>query len=158
MALAAGLLAMVGCHSYTPVESPAPGAVARVTVPGRSAIEGLNMAVETASVEGVVLSAGDTIVLALRRRQQWGNAGTMVVDTVRLTRERLSSIEVKEFSTRKSVLLGAAIAGAVTTLALILDVGNAEGVPAAEDELFPPGGTVITFPVGSIIAKLLGGS
>ena len=159
MALTAGLLAMAGCHSYMPSESPAPGTVARVTVLGRPAIEGSSAAVETATVEGVVLSAGDTIMLAMRRRRAWGDGGgTMRVDTVRLTRDRLSSIEVKEVSTSKSVLLGAAIAGAMTALVLTLDVGHREGVGSLpEDEDPSAGGTVITFPIGSIIAKLLGG-
>ena len=155
MALAAGLLTLVGCHSYTSAESPAPGSVARVRV---RAVEGSSEAGETAPVEGVVVSAGDTIVLAMRLRREWGNtSGTRRADTVRLARERLSSIEVKEAASGRSLLLGAAIAGAMTALVLTLDVGHIEGVGAREEEEVSPGGTVITFPLGSIIAKLLGG-
>ena len=159
VALAAGLLTTVGCHSYTPSESPAPGSVARVRVAGSVAIGGLGVATETASLEGVVVSARDTIVLVMRRRREWGNAGgTMRADTIRLTRDRLSSIEVKEFSTRKSLLLGGAIAGAMTALVLNFDVGHIPGLgDEEEEEEVSPGGIVITFPLGSIIAKLLGG-
>ena len=151
---------MVGCHSYTPSEAPAPGTVARVrvAVPGSSAVDGLNVAVESASLEGVVVSAGDTIVLAMRIRREWGSAGgTLRADTVRVTRDRLSSIEVKEVAVGKSLLLGAAIAGAATTLALILDIGHVDQVGAPGDEDDSPGGAVVSFPLGSIIARLLGG-
>ncbi len=155
LALAAGLLAIVGCYSYVPSVSPAPGTVARVRIP---AVEGSNGAGETASVEGVVVSAGDTIVLAMQIRREWGNAGgTLRADTIRLARARLSSIEVKEAAIGKSLLLTAAIAGALATLALTLDLGHGEGVGPPEEEEESPGGTVITFPIGSIIAKLLGG-
>ena len=156
MALAAGLLALLGCHSYTPSESPAPGSVARVRVP---AVEGASEAGETASVEGVVVSAGDTIVLAMHMRREWGSdGGTLRADTIRLTRDLVSSIEVKEAAIGRSLLLAAAVAGALTTLALTLDLGHGEGVGVQEEEEdVTIGGIVITFPVGSIIAKLLGG-
>ena len=159
MALAAGLLTMVGCHSYTSVESPAPGTIARVTIPIRAAINVPNARAGTASVEGVVLSAGDTIVLAMRGRGEWGESQeTTRIDTVRIARDQRSAIDLKEFSMGRSVLLSAAIAGAVTVIALTVNaVSNQDGDAPIEDDLFPPGGTVISIPVASIIAKLFGG-
>ena len=158
VALAAGLLAMVGCHSYVPVESPAPGTIARVTIPVRAAINVPNGRGGTASVEGVVLSARDTIVLAMRSRGNWGEAReTIRIDTIYVPRDQQVRIEVKEFSTGKSVLLGAAIAGAAAAVALTLEIANAEGVAPPEDDPFPPGGTVISVSVASIVAKLFGG-
>ena len=159
-ALAASLLVMVGCHSYIPSDSPAPGSVARVRIPTGSAAEGPNAVAETASLEGVVVSAGDTIVLAMRIRREWGNdGGTLRTDTVRLSRDRLSSIEVKEVATGKSLLLTAAIAGAAMALALTLDVGPGIGLGDPEEEEEEPsvGGAVITLSLASIIAKLFGG-
>ena len=153
------LLAMTACHTYTHVESPAVGTVARVTVPVRGTNGDASAPVQAASLEGVVVSAGDTIVLAMPIRREWGDAqGVMRIDTVRLLSDQLSAIEAKGPSTGKSVLLGAAIAGGVTTLALILDIKNGgDQSPVPDDEEFPPGGAVVTLRLASVWAWLVGG-
>ncbi|HIF23157.1 MAG TPA: hypothetical protein EYQ27_14960 [Gemmatimonadetes bacterium] len=153
------LLAMTACHTYTPVESPAVGTVARVTVPVRGTTGGASAAVQAASLEGVVVNAGDTIVLAMPIRREWGDAqGVMRIDTVRLLRDQLSAIEAKRPSTGKSVLLGAAIAGGVATLAVILDIKNGgDQSPVPDDDEFPPGGAVVTLRLASVLAWLFGG-
>lgn len=131
MVLAAGLLVLGGCYSYTPVQSPPRGTIARVTLPARSAIEGVpGTAGATASVEGEVLSAGDTIVLGMRSVREWGtDVGSIRIDTVRIPRQTLSIIETKELSMAKSTAMGAIIVGTVVAVSVLLDIGGAPDAP-----------------------------
>jgi len=159
-ALAATLLVLGGCYSYTPVQTPARGSIARVTMPARSAIEGLpGTNGSTASVEGEILSAGDTIVLGMRSTREWGpDVGSIRLDTVRIPRLTLSIIERKELSMPKSIAAAATIVGTVVAVSLMLDIsGSKDGdTPFDGDDL--PEGAVISFSISSVIAKLLGGS
>lgn len=114
-----GALLLSGCHTYLPVQSPTPGAVARVHVPVRSAVTNPNAPAPTASVEGTVLSVGDTIVLEVRTRQHFGALQEVVQENVyRVGLDEVVSIEVRELSGRKSVLLGVGILGGISLLAL----------------------------------------
>lgn len=117
--LGAVVLAGGACHTYTPVEAPVPGTIVRVHVPVRSAISNPNAPPQTVSVEGQVLSASDTIALATRIRQQAGLFREIVqYDTLRLTIDDLAGMEVREFSTARSLVLTGVILGGATGLAL----------------------------------------
>ena len=114
-----GALLLSGCHTYLPVQSPTPGSVARVHVPVRSAVTNPNAPAPTVSVEGTVLSAGDTIVLEVRTRQHFGALQEVVQENIyRVGRDEIVAIEVRELSGRKSVLLGVGILGSIGLLAL----------------------------------------
>lgn len=118
-AAALGALLLAGCHTYLPVESPAPGSVARVHVPVRSAVSNPNAPPPTVSVEGTVLEVGDTIVLEVQSRRYFGALQELVQENVyRVGRDEVVSIELREFSGRKSALLGVGILGGIGLLAL----------------------------------------
>ena len=53
------------CHTYVPVERPAPGTTVRVTVPVSSALDNGNAAPRTAGIDCDVVSIGDTLGLAV---------------------------------------------------------------------------------------------
>ena len=114
-----GALLLCGCHTYLPVQSPTPGSVARVHVPVRSAVTNPNAPAPTASVEGTVLSVGDTIVLEVRTRQHFGALQEVVQENIyRVGLDEVVSIEVRELSGRRSVLLGVGLLGGIGLLAL----------------------------------------
>ncbi len=118
VAAVAFLGALAGCYTYR-VDAPAPGAVARVHVPVLSAADDPNEAPETASVEGIVVEYGDSIVLATKIRRDIGAYREVVRDdTLRIPVEGTTRIEVREFSRAKSTVLGAVIAGGAALLAL----------------------------------------
>ncbi|MDE2761254.1 MAG: hypothetical protein OXQ94_03765 [Gemmatimonadota bacterium] len=118
-AAAAGVFALSGCHTYLPVETPALGSVARVHVPVRSALADPGLPPETASVEGVVLEAGDTLVLEVRTRRVIGAFNEFVQEnTYRVPRHDLVAVEVREFSPGRSAVLGSAIVGGAVFLAI----------------------------------------
>lgn len=114
-----GVFVLSGCHTYLPVETPAPGSVARVHVPVRSALVGPGLPPRTASVEGVVIEAGDTLVLEVRTRRVIGTFNEFVQEnTYRVSREDLVAVEVREFSPGRSAVLGSAILTGVAFLAI----------------------------------------
>ncbi len=114
-----GVSVLSGCHTYMPVETPAPGSVARVHVPVRSALEEPGLPPRTASVEGVVVEAGDTLVLEVRTRRVIGTFDEFVQEnTYRVARDELLAVEVREFSPRRSAVLGSAIVTGVVFLAV----------------------------------------
>lgn len=114
-----GVLAPSGCHAYLPVETPVPGSVARVQVPIRSAVADPGLPPETASVEGVVLESGDTLVLEVRTRRVIGAFNEITREnTYRVARDELVSVEVRQFSPRRSAVLGSAILGGTVFLAV----------------------------------------
>ncbi len=116
---AAGALLLSGCHTYLPVQSPTPGSVARVHVPVRSAVADPHAPAPTASVEGTVLSTGDTIVLEVRTRQRIGALQEVVQENIyRVGLDEVVAIEVRELSGRRSALLGVGILGGIGLLAL----------------------------------------
>lgn len=147
---------MTACHTYTPVSAPAPGSTVRVHIPVRSAVDDPNAPTPTRAVEGQVVSAGDTLVLATRDRFEYGAYREIVqYDTLRLGPEQHSTVEVREFSNRKSVVLGLAVTGIVVGAA-ILALGNTFG---SEGEGLPdetPNSSVIGIPLGSLLGWLPG--
>lgn len=112
------VLTVSGCYSYRQVEEAPVGAVARLRVPIQSAIVDPNSPPGTVAVEGKVISVGDTIRFEASTRHTLGLFRDVVqYDTLSVAREGLASIEVREFSTTKSVLLGVGIAAGTAALA-----------------------------------------
>ena len=104
-----------GCHNYRVVETPSIGSIVRVRVPVTSALDRPNAASQTASLEGQVVSVGETLLLATQSSRTYGAYREVVqFDTISLSADQVSVIEVREFSSTKSVLLGVVItAGAL---------------------------------------------
>ncbi|MCY3600490.1 MAG: hypothetical protein OXN85_11055 [Gemmatimonadetes bacterium] len=134
VALLGVVLTAPGCYSYRLVDDAPVGAVARLRVPIQSAIVDPNSPTGTVAVEGKVISVGDTIEFEASTRHTLGLFQDVVqYDTLRVARDGVTSIEVREFSTTKSVLLGAGIAAGTAALAAAAagvgggDAGDAPG-------------------------------
>ncbi|MYC89179.1 MAG: hypothetical protein F4X22_13235 [Gemmatimonadales bacterium] len=125
--LAVGLT-VSGCYSYRLTDDAPVGAVARLRVPIQSAIVDPNSPAGTVAVEGKVISVGDTIEFEATTRHTLGLFQDILqYDTLRVARDGVTSIEVREFSTTKSVLLGAGIlAGTAALAAAAAGVGGGE--------------------------------
>lgn len=83
----------------------------RVSVPMTSALSSPNASPQTAAVEGRLVSAGDTLVLAVQTRRMFGvHREIMQYDTMRVASTQASTVEVREFSTGRSIALGTVIA------------------------------------------------
>lgn len=112
-------VALGGCHNYLPIDTPAPGSIVRVGVPVTTVLSDPNAPAPSVSIEGTVLESGETLVLATETRRELGAFREIIqFDTIRLAPDQRSSIEVREFSTKKSIGLGAVIAGGATLLAV----------------------------------------
>ena len=108
-----------GCYTYTLAQDPPVGSVARVRVPVRSAAVGPEAPPETVTIEGLVLSLGDTLSLEAATRQFVGTFREVLrYDTLRVARDGVASIEVRNFSVVRSVTLGAGVAAGTVALAL----------------------------------------
>ena len=131
-----GAMFLAGCHNYVPVDVAPVGAAVRVLVPVQSALADPNAPASTASIEGDVVSDGDTLVLALVNRQEYGAFREIVrYDTLRLGPDQRTRVEVKQFSNGKSVALGVGIAVGVAILAVSAFGGLNGGGP---DDMPPP--------------------
>lgn len=129
------VLTVSGCYSYRLAEDAPVGAVARLRVPIQSAIVDPNSPPGTVAVEGKIISVGDTIRFQASTRHTLGMFRDVVqYDTLSVARDGLVSIEVREFSTTKSVLLGVGIAAGTAALA-----AAAAGVGGGDAGDAPPG-------------------
>lgn len=144
---------MTACHTYTPVVTPAPGSMVRVHIPLRSALDDPNAPTRTTSVEGLVVSAGDTVVLATQSRREYGAFREIVqFDTIRLGPDQRSSVELREFSSGKSIVLGVALTGIVVFAAMA-----AFGIGGGQDgEGLPPDNPTPTIVSSSMVSSLVG--
>ena len=120
------LLGTGGCYSYTPVQTPAPGTVVRVHVPLTSAVSNPNRPPETVDVEGTVISAGDTLVLATETRRELGTFRVLTdSDTLRMAVTGLAGMEERSFSSAKTYGLSAlVVAGAAGLILAAIDAGG----------------------------------
>lgn len=134
-----------GCHTYHQVDNPPVGSMVRVRVPVTSAIAGRNAPVESASIEGMLVAADDTLTLATETRREFGAYRELMQrDTLRLARSQASSVEVREFSTKRSVVLGVVIAGVAGVSAwYAFDLGGG-GDPPGGNGGEPPALSVVT--------------
>lgn len=118
-ALLCGMPLVSGCYTYRLVEEAPVGSVARLRVPIQSAILDPNSPPETVAIEGLIISFGDTISFEASNRQVIGAFREVVqYDTLQVARDGLASIEVREFSRTRSVVLGVAVAAGTAGLAL----------------------------------------
>ena len=146
-----------GCYTYTLVEEPPVGSVARVRVPVRSAAAGPEIPPETVAVEGLVLSLGDTLSLEAGTRQFAGTSREVLrYDTLRVARDGVASIEVRNLSVARSVALGAGVAAGTVALALAA-LGTGAGEGGEEPGRGGPGGLAATFSIAvGAVARLFG--
>ena len=153
MLLVAAVLLLGGCYTYQVVDTPPLGSTVRVRVPVTSALDDRNTAPPSVAVEGAVLQVGDTLVLARRTRREFGAFREVILfDTLRLRRAQTSSIELKEFSSGKSVMLGIVIAAGVTGLALAgFKGGGGDGETPGVD---PPNPSIVVN--GSVLSAVWG--
>lgn len=153
------ILWLGGCYTYRPIDTAAPGTTVRVQVPVTSAVASPNAAPRSESVEGHVVSNDDEIVLSVRTRRMIGAVReVMVEDTLRLRPEQISSLEVREFSSGRSIVLGVVIAGGVAAVAAAgLGLGGGdEGDPGGPG---PVAAVVVSERrLFSAILRLLGGT
>lgn len=152
LTVCAGLL--TGCHTYRVVDAPpAVGSTVRVHVPVASPLTGGNRAPQTATVEGLVLTAADTIALAARTRRPFGAFRELVqVDTFRLAASEASRVEVRELSGARSVALGVVVAAGAALLAFTAFDFGPPGDPP--DPLGQEQSAVVF--QGSLVSSLLG--
>lgn len=111
---AVGVIALSGCYTYRTVDNPAVGSAVRVNIPVTvsSALTNPSGATESIAVEGVLLDVGDTLSLSTKTRRSMGAYRDLVAfDTLRLARDQTTSVQLKEFSSARSVVLGVVIAG-----------------------------------------------
>lgn len=153
MLLVAAVLLLGGCYTYQVVDTPPLGSTVRVRVPVTSALDDRNTAPPSVAVEGAVLQVGDTLVLARRTRREFGAFREVILlDTLRLVPAQTSSIELKEFSSGKSVMLGIVIAAGVTGLALAgFKGGGGDGETPGVD---PPNPSIVVN--GSVLSAVWG--
>ena len=153
MLLVAAVLLLGGCYTYQVVDTPPLGSTVRVRVPVTSALDDPNTAPALVAIEGQVLEVGDTLVLARRTRREFGAFREVILfDTLRLRRAQTSSIELKEFSSGKSVMLGIVIAAGVTALALAgFNGGGGDGETPGVD---PPNPSIVVN--GSVLSAVWG--
>ena len=156
LVLASGLL-MAGCHTYTPVNTAPPGSTVRVQIPVRSAADDPNAPPRTQSVEGQVLSSGDTIVLATSSRYEYGAyREIMQYDTLRLGPEERYTVELREFSRGRSVALGLGLTALVAGAAAVA-FGGTFGSGGDGNNVDPPAPAVVSVPVHrSLVDSFLG--
>jgi hypothetical protein len=151
-----GAAMMSGCYSYVPVERPTPGTVVRVDVPVRSAMAGRAIEEDVASMEGRLLSAGDSIVLEMASMRELGNFRQIrSVDTLRVARADLVGVSTREFSKPKTVVLTAVLLGATIGLAVAaLDVAG--GSQGGKNGNGNPTTSIVVKPVFSALMRALG--
>jgi hypothetical protein len=154
--LAGGVLS--GCHTYRVVETPTLGSIVRVQVPVTSALDGPNAASRTASLEGEVVGVGETLLLATETRREYGQFREVVqFDTISLSTEQASVIQVREFSSQRSVAMGAVIAvGAITAGILAFNSSSNGGDIPTPGPPEPESAIVVSNSVISMIWGLLG--
>jgi hypothetical protein len=147
-----GAALMSGCYSYVPVERPSPGSIVRIQVPVHSAVGNRNQEPETMSMEGTVLTAGDSLVLQVESRRELGAYRELKqVDTVRVAPKDLAGVDLRVFSKPKTFLLTAGIIGVTVALAAVaLDLGGGSGGGGP-----PDGGTTSAIMVKPILSGLL---
>jgi hypothetical protein len=155
-ATAAAVFLASGCYTYQVVDSPPVGSMVRVRVPVSSALSDPNRAIETASIEGLVIrNESDTLSLATETTRQLGAYRELTqFDTLRLASTQMSSVELREFSKQKSVILGVAIAGGATLLA-----AKAFGLGGGESGQIPgPGDPVNSFVISRSVVSAIWGA
>ena len=147
-----------GCYNYRVVETPSIGSIDRVRVPVTSALDRPNAASRSASLEGQVVSAGETLLLATKSTRTYGAYREVVqFDTISLSADEMSVIEVREFSSTKSVVLGVVItAGALAAGITAFNSAKNGGDPLRPGLPQPDAAIVVSRSLISMIWGLIG--
>ena len=147
-----------GCYTYVPVQSPTPGTEVRVRIPVQSPVEGSSVVSDMLSVEGEVVSAGDTLVLATESTQSFGNFREVrTLDTLRVSRTRLASLEEKTFSRGKTIGFSALVLAGTAALVLAVagTVGGSDG--GGDGGGGGVGASITPAGLGGLLGRILGG-
>lgn len=158
LALSGALVGAGGCYTYQVVDAPPLGSAVRVHVPVTTNSPLHGQREESVAIEGNLLQGGDTIALATETRRELGAYRELVhFDTLRLASSQITGMEVRQFSTGRSVGLGLAIAAAATTAgAFAFGLGGGSGghpSPGPDG----PVGAVVSWSLVSDILGVLGG-
>jgi len=152
-----GAAVMSGCYSYVPVERPSPGSIVRIQVPVRTAVDNRNREPETMSMEGTVLTTGDSLVLQVESRRELGAYRELTqTDTVRVAPKDLAGVDLRVFSKPKTFLLTAGIVGVTVALAAValgLGGGSAGSIPPPDGG---PGSAIVLKPILSALLGAVG--
>lgn len=148
---------MSGCYTYVPVERPTLGTTVRIEVPVRSAVTGMRDPSEVASMEGTLVSAGDSLVVEISSLKTIGNFREIrSLDTLRIARSDAQRVSVRNFSKPKTLGLAAVITAGTTALA-IAAIGLGGGSAGTDG---PPGGSttgaIRVNPIFSLILQAIG--
>ena len=146
------------CYTYVPIESPAPQTPVRVTVPIVNVARDQNRTPETYRIEGVVVSSGDSLVLATQRRTETGAFREVVrVDTVRVETRSLLAIDEKVYSQPRSIGLGVLLAaGTAGLVAGLLSVTTGVGGDGPGNGGEPTANQLRIDPIFAAVLKLIG--
>lgn len=131
------VMVLSGCYTYRVVDNPPIGSMVRVNVPvtTTSALTAGGSSTESIAVDGVLLAVGDTLSVATQTRRSMGAYRELVqFDTLRLAAGQATSVELKEFSSSRSVVLGVVIAAAAGTAGAV-----AFGLGGGQSGNEPPG-------------------
>lgn len=146
-----GAMFFAGCYSYRPVETPRVGAAVRVRIPVTTSVGGRSGPSSSVTLEGYVLAVEDTLVLATETRREIGFRGELVqFDTVRIAPDQRTTLELKEFSSGRSLVLGLAIVGGI---ALLGKTAFGSFGSADEDDGSPTQGAVVVS--SSLLSSIL---
>jgi hypothetical protein len=123
------------CYGYRPVQSPVPGMQVRVVMPLQSGLEGSRGAPQSTSLDGIVVTSGDTLVLQARATQQIDAFRTFTaIDTVRMARARLLSVEERYLSRPRTVAFSVA-----SVVGAFLFVKGIQEITGGSEDDGPPG-------------------
>lgn len=112
-----GAIVMSGCYTYVPVENPAPRTPVRVTVPVNNSVSGVNRAPQNYTLEGTVVSLGDSLTLETETTADMGQFRQVTrVDTVRVARQNLLALDERVYSQSRTIGLSAVIVAGTAAL------------------------------------------
>lgn len=145
-----------GCYSYVPPEPPGPVAGQEVRVEltgaGRDRLRDAR-SLDMGSLEGLWVE-GDAEELAVQVKLDANRLGFGTrdfVDTIRVARADVRGLGVKDISTSRSILAGAA--GVAAVAGLYAAFGSGEGGEGGDDD----GGTqIILVPLSRVLGALVG--
>lgn len=137
-------LLFAGCYSYTPLQTPTPGADIRARLTSEAAIrhsEGLYDPI--LHYEGRVVEAGsDSLALdILVARSSTTFQDIEIRDTIRLARMEIQSIESRELSTVRTVLFAVGVGAGV--FAVVKGIDQVVGGTGDDDTDPPPPAVVM---------------
>lgn len=145
-----------GCHTYLPIETPPVGAAVRVRIPVTSTVGGVVGPTSYVFLEGDVVEAGDTLVLATETMREVRFRQFVAYDTIRIAPDQRAGVDLKEFSSGRSVGLGLVLVGGIAILASTAFGGGGDRGKPGDADPSPRGAIVVTPSIISSILSLFG--